>query len=158
MRLIISSQFSSSSVKIPKQLAIVLDTENPEQYLAPIANVVDSLVPIQNVENIYLFFTHNAPEIKFGSEKVIILDQTQVNKTFYDTMKNKQSLDQANFPFKAKLDLAVIYTHYPNLCNCFTWTLDLTTLSFPGPISMLSRQSINEAFDRFAHSEQRCGK
>ncbi|OHT10101.1 hypothetical protein TRFO_20735 [Tritrichomonas foetus] len=147
----------SQNVKSPISVALVIDEYSPSSN-QKIIDSVNFLLNQSMIKNIVLFFTESPKSLNISSDKVTIFTASQNEEIFYDVMKRKVPLAETSQPFKDPLDLVIFFTRYPKLCNFFTWTLDLATLYFAGPISNMSPLVMMEAFKEFGHAEQRFGK
>ena len=142
---------------IPSNIAIVIDEYSPV-IKNQLVSTIRYLIDFSYIRHISLFFNGDPPLLTFDSPKVQILSSKQNDPTFLEVMESKKALSECYSPFPEPLDLVIIYSKYPQLCNFFTWTLDLATLYFAGPAVAISPLSVSCAFDMFCKEEQRHGK
>lgn len=143
--------------KIPKTVALVIDNYSPNNN-QNLTKTVDFITSIQHVDYLAVYFNQETAPIMFESEKVQVFTAKENETAFLGSMGTNKKLEYCYHPFPKRLDLAIIFSQYPQLCNFFTWTLDLTTLYFAGPSIDISPVTIYDAFNSFSKAEQRCGK
>lgn len=144
-------------VKIPENIAIVID--NYSQHSDHnIIKTVDFISQIPQINYLAVFFNQETAPLSFSSKKVQVLTAKENNDVFLSVMESSKPLSDCCLPFPKPLELAIIFSKYPKLCNFFTWNLDLTTLYFAGPSIDISPVAILDALNDYAKTEQRCGK
>lgn len=143
--------------KIPKTVALVIDNYS-SKYNRNLLKTVDFITGIPQVDYLAVYFNQETAPLSFESEKVQVLTAKENEAAFLGSMGSKKDLSECYYPFPKRMDLAIIFSKYPQLCNFFTWTLDLTILYFAGPSIDISPVTIYDAFNSYSKSEQRCGK
>lgn len=143
--------------KIPEHVAIVID-EKSSRFDGRISQAVDFLAGVPGVRHITLFFRHGKHSVTTHSEKVRTFVQDDVAVAFKDAMLSKSQIESVVKPLSGRLDLVVIFSRTPSLCNFFPWMLDLATFVFAGPVVGISPLALVDSFMYFEKAEQRFGK
>ena len=143
--------------KIPRSVALVIDNYSNTKN-QKLIKTVDFITSIPQVDYIAVYFNQESAPISFESKKVQVFTAKENDAAFLGSMGSKKDLSECYHPFPRRLDLAIIFSKYPQLCNFFTWTLDLTILYFAGPSIDISPVTIYDAFNNYSKAEQRCGK
>ncbi|KAH0789195.1 hypothetical protein GPJ56_006865 [Histomonas meleagridis] len=138
-------------------MAIVLDEYNP-RYTQILKKSVDFVLDNTEIPYISLFFTEKPNSVPAFPDRVKIYEKDDVPESFKEAMETKKPLSEISTPFPVPLDLVVIYSKIPNLCDFFPWNLDLAILHFAGQIENLSELSLTESLLEYSSSEQRHGK
>ena len=153
----ISKSEISQCKKFPNHMAIVLDEYTPK-HAQSLVKAVGFILDNTQIPYISLFFTEKPRNIPSFPDRVKVYEKEDVPESFKEAMETKKPLSEISTPFPVPLDLVVIYSKIPSLCDFFPWNLDLAILHFAGQIENLSELSLTEALIEFSSSEQRHGK
>ena len=143
--------------RVPEHVAIVVD-EQSDRFDERISETVEFAAQVPGVRHVSVFFRQGRHGIACKSEKVRTFQSADVPSAFKEAMLSKSQIESIVKPFDVKLDLVVIFSRTPSLCNFFPWLMDLATFVFAGPVTEISPLALVNAFESFESAEQRFGK